>query len=262
MDANIVAVQEIEVNSVHQQTRLWSTTHKDNQVDLLSKSTELKYTAFAPAITCVATGSVTRGSEKINVEESKGGRFGIAILSSMPILQQKILTFQPYGSPSFKTKRNAVAVLVRFGTGNFWFVCTHLGCHSGGEQAQQVVELAKWINDELNADGTPVILAGDFNSPRFFKSMRTLRNSNLIDCTTSEATFPAVWWRWTWGPALLKLDYIYTTENVECLGYLVLKHGASKGGCNKGQCDLMGSDHRPILASFKYEGSSSKNTSR
>jgi endonuclease/exonuclease/phosphatase family metal-dependent hydrolase len=133
-------------------------------------------------------------------------------------------------------------VKVEFNNTPLWFLCTHLGCHSGPEQHAQSLELAEFIK-ELSADGTPVLLAGDTNSPPWFAAMRHLRNSvpmvdtwasaNACDCST---TFPALGlpccYSWTCCPPMLKLDHIYATQTsqVTCVGTRVHVNGDSEGG--------------------------------
>mmetsp|Transcript_47070 Transcript_47070/g.81018 ORF Transcript_47070/g.81018 Transcript_47070/m.81018 type:complete len:327 (+) Transcript_47070:133-1113(+) len=260
---DLVALQEIEVNHVRQQTRLWSTVHFDNQPKLLSEAVGLQHCVFAPAIRSVAVGNLSNGKESHN-ESDCHGSFGIAILSRFPILDTKTLNFTQYKR---KTLRNALAVLVETEGVKVWFVCTHLGCHFGGEQYEQVKELLPFLHtlaQDLNASG--VILAGDTNSPPFFKAIRHLKRQGMIDtwdqaggrsCST---TFPALGWpccySWTCCPPLLKLDYIMFRPStramqpcLECIATWVVQDGDSEDN-GLHNVDLMASDHRPLCATF------------
>jgi endonuclease/exonuclease/phosphatase family metal-dependent hydrolase len=265
---DIVCLQEVEVNHAHQQTRLWSTAHFDNQPALLAEQTGLTHHAFAECIKCVATGTLTKGKERHNKPECHGS-FGVAILSRYPILDQKILTFTKYKK---KTKRNALAVLVAVDDGSkIWVVCTHLGCHSGPEQYAQALELLPFLSS-LAADpaAAGVILAGDTNSPPFFNAIKHLKKNGMTDTWETNGsgscgtTFPALGWpccySWTCCPPLLKLDYIMfqtssttTSRKIECDASWVVQDGDSENA-GADAVDLNASDHRPLAAIFRVTG--------
>ena len=98
------------MNSALQKTRIWSSTHDDDQIDRLSKLTNLKYHKFAPAIRCISRG-------KYSESHGEGdGEFGIGVLSRFPILDTKVITFKPYEK---KTPRNALAVLLDLSGGGW-----------------------------------------------------------------------------------------------------------------------------------------------
>lgn len=174
-------------------------------------------------------GTVTTGPA------TDGGLFGICIVSRYPILQQHIVVYTPYGT---KTRRNALACLIALpnhhpsmttnhnnsNTGSsdgtttttttaVWIVNTHLGCHTGGEQYHQAVELVAFmqslttqrIREKEEHDSTLVtvagiILCGDFNSLPFFHSIKTIEDEAWMHDAWQEAagggscagcTFPA-----------------------------------------------------------------------
>ena len=129
-----------------------------------------------------------------------GGLFGICIVSRYPILQQHIVVYTPYGT---KTRRNALACLIALPnhhgssdgttttttTTAVWIVNTHLGCHTGGEQYHQAIELVtfiqslstKRVEEDTISSGNSVtiagiILCGDLNSLPFFHSIKTIED--------------------------------------------------------------------------------------
>ena len=145
------------------------------------------------------------------------GQFGIAILSQLPILQTRNHRYKRYKG---KTLRNAQACLIalpppssatslqdtktkqqKSSTRAIWVVNTHLGCHSGGEQREQAMELVVFLRSLsqpllqdvdtcTNTSTTPqtdivplslIILCGDFNSPPFFRSMEVIRRAGFVD---------------------------------------------------------------------------------
>ena len=139
------------------------------------------------------------------------GKFGIAILSQLPIVETRIHRYKRYKK---KTLRNAQACLILLPSSSssygakkqqcasrraIWVVNTHLGCHSGGEQHEQAMELVAFLrslsqtssntahrstNTTPNIDIVPlpqIILCGDFNSPPFFKSMEVIRRAGFVD---------------------------------------------------------------------------------
>ena len=183
MNADIVAIQEVEVNTETQKTRIWSVEHADDQPALLGATTGLFHTAFAPAVTSISLGTM---KEEHDTPLSSSGIFGIGILSRFPILEQKVIKFQKYKG---KTQRNALAVKVQPSASSdpIWFVCTHLGCHTGAEQLQQARELSTWM---CALDGS-VLCCGDTNSPQWFAAIKALTQGGFVDVGGCR-TFPAI----------------------------------------------------------------------
>ena len=106
---------------------------------------------------------------------------GLTILSQLPILDSKTLTFSVNGDPKFArfdgemlAGKGAVAVLLQDDVLNkkFWVVNTHLVANYqnnpkhpqgyGEQRAQQILELGDWIQN-FNTEKLPVVLAGDLN---------------------------------------------------------------------------------------------------
>mmetsp|Transcript_4511 Transcript_4511/g.8615 ORF Transcript_4511/g.8615 Transcript_4511/m.8615 type:complete len:281 (+) Transcript_4511:68-910(+) len=237
--ADIVALQEVEVNKASQKTRLWSVVHEDDQPALLAAATGLLHSAFAPAVKSICTGTFR---EEHDTELAQAGHFGVAILSKHPILEQRVVTFKRYKK---KTLRNALAVKVQPPSSEpIWFVCTHLGCHTGEEQLHQARELNEW----MSALDDTVICCGDTNSPPWFAAISALTGDGFVDCG-GERTFPAVGWPCCfWAsclPALLKLDYcVYRSSEWKCVETTVPKGGEDG-------ILIKASDHRPLVSRFE-----------
>ena len=211
-DAQIVCLQEVEVNPAPMQTRIWSSRHGDDQpVAVASLAGGFHYHAFAPAIRSRALSrwkerhdftsdrdvsgnfSDDRWKEKYNDDAAGNersrtnarnddmGKFGIAILSKYPIVEIKTHQYRRYKR---KTLRNAMACLVSLPNNTLlWIVNIHLGCHFiRREQNQQAKELVSFIDSlEKYPKSCGVVVCGDLNSPPMFSTIRTIQNSGLVD---------------------------------------------------------------------------------
>jgi len=107
----------------------------------------------------------------------QGGEYGIAILSSLPIVEKRSLHYSIMGQ---REPRGALAVRIRPPASGkpLWFVTTHLGTdNSGAEQLRQVKELLEWLR--RLGKGT-VIVTGDFNQTPDSAAICLLR-SEFID---------------------------------------------------------------------------------
>jgi len=266
---DFVCLQEIEVNNnTRQRTRIWSSEHCDDQPNCIGKSIGLNHMVFAPAI----TSSVIDTKRSFNPLPLKreihdadgGGGFGICILSRYPILKERRIRYQPFKK---KTRRNALACLVQIPNKNnnaiassirIWIVNTHLGCHTGGEQYQQSLELCKFIESLSTADG--VILCGDFNSMPSFRSIKAVKETLFMVDTWKErnngvdsgCTFPAPGLLPTGCctlPPFMRLDYIFTkslssnTTTIRTNFIRVVSQGED-------EIDVKSSDHLALSAIF------------
>jgi len=129
--ADIVAIQEIEVNASPQRTRLWSVEHSTDQVREIAEAAGFEHHCFGAATRCHVTGWF---------RESHGegsGLFGNAIMSRYRIVSTKELLYQPYGR---KSPRSAIAALVDIpAVGLVWVVCT---VYASVESQQALAPLA------------------------------------------------------------------------------------------------------------------------
>lgn len=217
--ADIVCLQEVEVNDLSmqtrigtdlsmQQTRIWSSQHMDNQSSAIATLAGMQYHVFAPAIRSRASSRYKEMHDVVSSADVSGnfsdekwnrtctsetneqsscnnmGKFGIAILSRYPIVQVRIHQYKRY---KHKTIRNAMAVLISLPNNTLiWIVNTHLGCHFiGKEQHAQSKELVSFISSlerKINSKNiVGVILCGDLNSPPMFRSIKTIHRAGLHD---------------------------------------------------------------------------------
>jgi len=107
-----------------------------------------------------------------------------------------------------------VASLLTVAGETLWFVCTHLGCHTGAEQFQQAKELFLFTEDlRLNhSDSTTfgLIVCGDTNSPPGFKAIDAMRGLPVYRPTLLRKVLP-VWALW----ALLEKVFACVVKGVE-----------------------------------------------
>lgn len=88
----------------------------------------------------------------------QGGEYGIAVLSRHPILESKTYLLPSQGTE----QRVALETRIRLEPSGreVTFICTHLD-HTGKTRPQQAEEINRLF---LEREGTPIILAGDFNA--------------------------------------------------------------------------------------------------
>jgi endonuclease/exonuclease/phosphatase family metal-dependent hydrolase len=88
----------------------------------------------------------------------RGGDYGILILSKFPISRHEMILLPP---PVQKEQRGLLVARIALPGGKIIrLACTHLSVASAEERAVQAAR----INELLPDDGTPTLLAGDFNA--------------------------------------------------------------------------------------------------
>lgn len=124
----------------------------------------------------------------------------------------------------------------------FYFVNVHLD-HAGKQAQQNGLALAKAKIDEMNVNGYPVVIAGDFNiTPSngivtdFDKKMKNA--TQYAESVDKHETYN------DWGARLLTLDYIYYDGFSKCHNYDVVTE--EYGG------KTLISDHYPVTAEFTF----------
>jgi endonuclease/exonuclease/phosphatase family metal-dependent hydrolase len=259
LDADIIGLQEVEVNMVSQYTRSWSAKHKHNQVQLLSAAARLGHTRFAPLLQCEYD-PLTNTSHK----GSGHGHFGCAILSRYPVIDQRLQVYKSYtGKPS----RNLLAIRVQPPSlaphGSVWFATTHLGVQiSAQEQAQQAKELIMYLDHLHRETNTPIILSGDFNATQWIHSSKTLSNTrlsfgSLVDLWKSyglgdmaSCGIPSI--STLSGCSFFRADYLTCCErtlgSLSCVGTGSMFNAVS--------------DHKPLVAVFRKRTADNNNNSR
>lgn len=165
-------------------------------------------------------------------------------------------TFWLSESPEIVASKSWDAALTRIAT---WARFTHLDSGKSfvflnthfdhrGEQAR--IESAKLIIERVRllAEGSPVIVTGDFNvppsSPAYATMTEHLRDSRLVSATPAygpEATFSG----FSVGSIVDgdRIDYIFVDETIE-----VLRHGALSGHID----GSYPSDHLPVIAEINF----------
>jgi len=124
----------------------------------------------------------------------------------------------------------------------FYFVNVHLD-HAGGQAQKNGLALAKAKIDEMNKDGYPVIIAGDFNiTPS--NGIITDFNTKMKNATQHAESVDTHESYNDWGARLLTLDYIYYDGFSKCHSYdVVTEEYAGK---------TLISDHYPVTAEFTF----------
>jgi endonuclease/exonuclease/phosphatase family metal-dependent hydrolase len=154
----------------------------------------------------------------------QGGRYGEAILSRFPILETAVhpLPYEPNREP-----RAALEVLIEpEGIGPVRFVGTHLCHQDNAVRVKQTTRLRQLFDSK---DGTPTILAGDFNARPGSDPMNVLLDAGWTD---------------TIAP-LSKIDYI-----------LVRSSDPWKVVEVRIVDEPVVSDHDPVLAILQWQGNS------
>lgn len=166
-----------------------------------------------------------------------GEHYGNAILSRYPLTFRRAVELP--GKPPFFCRENRAALEVQIETnlGKVHIINTHLGLGWRERVLQaQLFTSAEWR--AAIAVNTPLILLGDFNSPRGSRPYRTLNRHlrdvrELIRTAGSTRTFP------TRAPAL-SVDHIFVNEALQPLGATVHRSPLAR----------IASDHFPLIAEF------------
>lgn len=124
----------------------------------------------------------------------------------------------------------------------FYFVNVHLD-HAGGQAQRNGLDLAKQKVDEMNTEGYPVVMAGDFNiTPS--NSIVTDFNSRMKNATQHAENIDKEESYNDWGARFLTLDYIFYDGFSKCHSYeVVTEKYAGKEWI---------SDHFPVTAEFTF----------
>ena len=184
-----------------------------------------------PAVLEEISGMETIFSKNLDFQ---GGEYGIAVMSRFPVLEFKSLHYEELED---REPRGALAVKVRPERMNrhVWFVTTHLGTDSTGEeQLSQARELLEWA-DELAESGA-VILSGDFNCEPDTETVNFIKEkyTDVWDKAGSDEgyTFDA-------RVPQKRIDYLFVLKRdfADCLSAEVPVTYAS--------------DHRPLVAEIR-----------
>lgn len=124
----------------------------------------------------------------------------------------------------------------------FYFVNVHLD-HAGGQAQRNGLALAKKMVYEMNTEGYPIVIAGDFNvTPN--NSIVTDFNGVMKNATQHAESVDTHESYNDWGERLLTLDYIFYDGFTKCHSYDVVTEEYS------GKPFI--SDHYPVTAEFTF----------
>ncbi|MCK4258214.1 MAG: endonuclease/exonuclease/phosphatase family protein [Halanaerobiales bacterium] len=165
-----------------------------------------------------------------------GGRFGNGVLSKYPII-----TSYNQNLTSSKEPRGAVVSSVDLGGYNLKLISTHLGLVDA-ERLIQVSEILENINPDDKA-----ILLGDFNATPDKPEVQKFIKEGLVDAfiswqqklKTDEITKRGYTFAYRDTVPNVRIDYIFTTKNVEVINFKVVESYCS--------------DHFPIIAEVRVK---------
>lgn len=159
-DADIVAVQEVDVNT--------GRSGNINQAEQLALKAGYKSFYFAKAM------------------DYDGGQYGILILSKYPLANTKTYMLpRTEGNNSGEPRVLAAATVALPGGRTILFGSTHLEAYNKASRLLQVQE----INRIAGASSLPFIVAGDFNAREGSEVIKTLDEHFTRTCNNCPATF-------------------------------------------------------------------------
>ena len=151
-----------------------------------------------------------------------GGKYGVGILT-----QQKPLSWKRIPLPCRSEPRSLLVVELE----DYYFCSTHLSLH-----ADNRLESAEIINEELSKLDKPVIIAGDFNATPDEESIQRLTTSFHFASSAEKYTFPA-------DKPDIEIDYIgiahAQAKDIATTAYVVNAP--------------VESDHRPLVSEVKFK---------
>ncbi len=144
--------------------------------------------------------------------------YGIATFSFFPIIEKKHILF-----PGKKEQRGLIDTRVKIGKGNMHIVNTHLGLDQ--EERRKQFEV---INEYVASISSPYVVMGDFNTIEPEIDLNFLKDSAK---TMNKENLP------TFIPLQKRIDYIYTSKDLEVIKYIVFP--------------VYMSDHYPVMIDLK-----------
>lgn len=151
-----------------------------------------------------------------------GGKYGVGILT-----KQKPLSWKRIPLPCRSEPRSLLVVELE----DYYFCSTHLSLH-----ADNRLESAEIISEELSKLDKPVIIAGDFNATPDEESIQRLTTSFHFASSAEKYTFPA-------DKPDIEIDYIgiahAQAKDIAATAYVVNAP--------------VESDHRPLVSEVKFK---------
>jgi len=163
----------------------------------------------------------------------QGGEYGNAVLSRFPVVWHR--NHQLPKMPG-NEQRGLLEVYALIGGQKLTFFATHLDHQADdGERIASVAVLRELIGD---SEGSPVIVAGDFNAApdsRVIREVRAFLGDTSVDAGSESPSFPA-------DVPERRIDYI-----------LYGAHAGLRFTANQVLPEATASDHRPVVAVFALD---------
>jgi endonuclease/exonuclease/phosphatase (EEP) superfamily protein YafD len=161
---------------------------------------------------------------------AEDGPAGSGLWSSMPLTEQEELSGTTFAMPS---------ALVDVGGTEVRVTAVHPYPPMPTEIATWHTELGE-LTEHVQADGTPQILAGDFNATYDHATFRNLLGSRFVDATREWGAGPAVTWpEGNRVPPLFALDHVVVERDMPVSDVVAMQ--------------VPGSDHRALVATVVVE---------
>ena len=175
---------------------------------------------------------------------------GLAILSRLPVVEQRTITYQAV-SPLESEPRQALIAEVKSKNSLFWIVTTHLAWKAEDESSRvaQVYELL----EHLAPLKETVLLSGDFNADPGSEPIRRILNNGFVDLyAAANPADPGITWD-NRNPFIQSHSVVFPDRRIDCLFLrgTTLKLDRCEVICKKpGPNGLYPSDHYGVLANF------------
>ncbi len=141
-------------------------------------------------------------------EKAIGFEEGPAILTSLPVREQRALKLKSSGDPL--VRRMALGAQIELECCKLWVVSTHLG-FIRGENGRQLERLRSWVGELSGAD--PAVIGGDFNAGETRGGIHKLGEhwQDTFRAVHPRADGHTHVLRWPWGSAIRqqRLDYLF-----------------------------------------------------
>ncbi len=166
------------------------------------------------------------------VVRSRGGAFGIGLWSRLPLVRPQVIAVA--GVP-------VIRATVLLGGRRLRLYVVHTVAPLGPDLDRWREQLA-WLEQAVQHERDPVVVAGDLNATRWHRGLSRLLAEGLDDAHERRGRgWAATWPRDRWPlPPLLRLDHVLVSRQV---GVRAVWEGAGNG-----------SDHLPVLADLVLAG--------